>query len=123
MVFIVFFSLAILLFAPSFSVEENELSIDYAQTDAQFVFGGPVVYFPCTCSAGTVYYVVIGPPSMGYFSYTVGTQGYANYNMPFARYALGLYTPGTGACWMGVTPYCYTMPTTGFMTNTLGSSS
>lgn len=86
-----------------------------------FVFGGPIQSFPCTCFPG-VAIVFVGPPRPGVFSYILGTQPYANWNLPIARLALGTYTPSPGVCWVGFAPVCTLFPTQGIIDYLVGSS-
>ena len=99
----VLFILTLLLFAPSIYLENKQIGIEYEVVNAQFLFGGtvtPIIY--CTCS--NFWLVFIGPPVSGLFYYIEGVQGYQNFNMPFATYALGIYDPIPMACLM-VIPY------------------
>ncbi len=71
-------------------------------------FGGKYFYsYPCTCTGGLIYYIVVGPPSFMTLTYAVGTQAKAIYTLPFGRQIMGLYNPFiTTSCVMGVAPYC-----------------
>lgn len=50
--------------------------------------GGLVLYsYLCTCTF--TWLIALGPPSIGLVDYETGTQGFASYNLPYARYLLG----------------------------------
>ena len=87
-------------------------------------FGGSILYtYPCTCTAGTIWNVVIGAPSNITLSYTVGSQKYSYYNLPYAGKVLGFYNSATkNACYMIAYPSCYVIPTSGMITPLVGSS-
>jgi peptidoglycan hydrolase-like protein with peptidoglycan-binding domain len=94
----------------------------YAKTG--LAYGGTVGFtYLCTCS-DTWLVTVIGPMG-GLFDYTIGTQIYSYYNLPYARYVLGVYVPPTA-------PICVSEPETecavvietqGVITATTGTSS
>lgn len=87
-------------------------------------FGGPIEYtFPCTCSSISLVYV--GPPSIAsVLDYEFGTQAYLSFNLPYAAFILGEYTPGTGgACEIYVGTGCSSITSEGTITSQVGSSS
>jgi hypothetical protein len=57
----------------------------------------------CTCSAAQL--VIIGPPKIAITSYIPGTQGYLEYTMPLATYALGWHA-GVTSCYFYVGTAC-----------------
>ncbi len=89
-------------------------------------FGGRVLgAYPCTCTAGSVTYLVIGPPSAGTYAYTAGTPGYKNYNLPYGAvgaYVLGLYSSTIQGCYMYAGYFCYLLPTRGMISPITGTS-
>lgn len=86
-------------------------------------FGGPILFvYPCSCPPGIVA-LTVGPPSTAsVLNYTVGTQAFLNYNLPAARFLLGLYTPGVQSCWQYALLGCFTIPAAGHIQPTVGSS-
>lgn len=114
--------LVLAIFAPGVQIGEHAGSVKYKEAHAQLqTFGGmvfPITY--CTCSNNWL--VVIGPPVNGTFVYTMGTQGYNRFNMPWGTWALGFYSP-PGICLMYIGYGCTTIGSPqGFITNTVGSS-
>jgi hypothetical protein len=90
---------------------------------AQAAMGGPILYYyPCTCSASTI--VLVGPPSpIQYSEYVYGTQGFLSYNIPYATFLKGLYTPGSGeTCYMYIGTGCSLVATEGLIDSVVGSS-
>lgn len=86
-------------------------------------FGGPILYYwPCSCPATTAV-IYIGPPSVvEALDYIYGTQAFLSYNLPYARFVLGLYEPGIGgACWNAGNP-CTPLYSEGTVTEVVGSS-
>jgi len=94
--------------------------------EAQAPFGGAILgYIFCTESANYMVFISPLPPSFpALVSYTPGTQGFPYRNLPFARFLLGNYTPGTGACVMPIPlpPYTIVIPTEGTILPLVGSS-
>lgn len=92
-----------------------------AQIPGTIPFGGPVVWsMPCTCSP-PLWWVIVGPPRGGVFSYALGSQAFRNYNMPLIGiWALGLYVP-VGTCWFWFI-ICVPLPVQGTITPVVGSS-
>lgn len=79
-------------------------------------FGGyELGFFPCTCTAGTVWGIILEPlpPTYPVFlAYTIGTQLYASYTLPYSPALLGFYvpTPGANSCLMVVGYSCPSNP-------------
>lgn len=88
-------------------------------------FGGRVLNtFPCTCTGGLIWSVLVGPPKPVLADYAIGTQLYLTYNFPFYINALGQYTSTvTGTCLIYVGTACASVPSMGFITPIVGSSS
>jgi hypothetical protein len=85
-------------------------------------YGGQIVFtYPCTCT-GAVWLVAVFGTRGGLFEYTLGTQLYSNYNLPYTSQALGFYTPGTLACQMYYGTTCAPFPNMGMMNSLSGSS-
>jgi hypothetical protein len=87
-------------------------------------FGGRVaISFPCTCSAGLIWTIIVIGPRPGAFTYYFPTPMYSFYALLKPESAVkGTYIPFTGYCPMGVPPYCWVYPTLGTITNLNGSS-
>ncbi len=66
-------------------------------------FGGKIYYAsPCTCTGGAVYQVAmmpLPPTNVRFLAYTLGTQIYAGYTLPFSTNVLGNYSAGDPICW------------------------
>jgi hypothetical protein len=85
-----------------------------------YPFGGAVVFtLLCTCS-GT-WQILVAPAKPAYLDYTYA-QGYANYNLPYARNTLGLFVPGTSVCQMYIGTGCTPIYSEGTITFITGSS-
>lgn len=92
-------------------------------------FGGfDTVMIPCTCEGGALSWQLFAPL---YFSRvpTGGALiappavGFATYYVRPSTWVLGTYVPGTGAaCFVGVEPYCYSMPALGVISPETGVS-
>ncbi|MEI6480387.1 MAG: hypothetical protein WCO12_02585 [bacterium] len=92
---------------------------------AIFGFGGYNVFAaPCTCSAGTVWYVwytplfLTGVPITGAMAVGVPPVGlwYLNYDpLVPTTWSLGKYLPGVQGCWQYSGPTCVTWPTLGYV--------
>jgi hypothetical protein len=96
----------------------------YAQTYNQ-PYGGTIVFtYPCTCTGGAVWLVAIFGTRGGLFEYTVGTQLYLGYNLPYTTQVAGFYVLPTAnyACQMYYGTTCAPFPNMGLMTGLSGSS-
>ncbi len=94
-----------------------------AQAVTGVPFGGPIVYvYPCSCPPG-IFSLGVGPPSTTpILNYVVGTQAFLSYNLPAARFFLGLYTPGVQSCWQYAVVACFPIPAAGQIQPMVGSS-
>lgn len=93
----------------------------HAHAQSMMTWGGEILMtFPCTCNY-SLYFVLIGPPKPGYFTYLFGSERYLNYNMPRATWGLGWYSPGD-QCPMYIGTGCTTIPTMGRINAISGSS-
>lgn len=86
-------------------------------------FGGPIVYvYPCSCPP-EIFSLGVGPPSTApVLNYAAGTQAFLSYNLPAARFLLGLYTPGVQSCWQFDILGCFPIPAAGQIQPMVGSS-
>ncbi|MDQ5927884.1 MAG: hypothetical protein QG633_322 [Patescibacteria group bacterium] len=84
--------------------------------------GGMVLYtYLCTCSY--TWLIMLGLPTIGLIDYEIGTQGFASYNLPYARYLMGLSTR-IPVCYMYAGTSCVPIVSTyGLLTPIVGSSS
>lgn len=95
-----------------------------AQSGSDFGSTQIISAIPCTCS-GVVWVLTLTPTSPAYvtiLSYTLGTQIYLNYNLPYASSLLGKYSSGTQMCYMYSGNSCTQYPTEGWITPFVGSS-
>ncbi len=82
-------------------------------------FGGVIFYtHPCEDGGWTIGVSPLPPSFPAVLTYYSGSQAFLGYNLPFARFLLGNYTPG-GFC--TILPAGY--PTEGTITSMVGSSS
>lgn len=86
-------------------------------------FGGTLIFpFYCAYSGNWMITITPLPPSFAVLlSYTIGTQKFASYNIPFTRYLLGFYTP-PGECVIPAGPAAIVIPTEGTISPMTGSS-
>lgn len=87
-------------------------------------FGGPITFvYPCSCPPN-IFLLTIGPPSTAQLlDYVGGTEAFLSYNLPYARFLLGYYMPGSGeACWQLAAPSCIPLPAEGTVEPFVGSS-
>ena len=87
-------------------------------------FGGALLFsFFCTCSANWLITLQPLPPTFAtLLSYEIGSQLYLSYNIPYTNWLLGEYTAGAGQCLIYVGTGCASIPSTGLITPTVGSS-
>lgn len=100
----------------------NPVSPPKAQAQLLQPVGGLVLYtYLCTCSY--TWLIMLGPPTIGLVDYEIGTQGFASYNLPYARYLMGLSTR-IPVCYMYIGYSCIPIVSTyGLLTPIVGSSS
>jgi len=98
------------------------LSPSTTRAQGSQTFGGYIFSLPCICEPSISWVLAINPTVGGTFDYQEGTQMYLGYMLPYQFVALGWYTGGGGMCYMGVTPYCYVMPSQGLIDPVAGSS-
>jgi len=97
---------------------------------AQAPFGGlEIAMAPCTCTGGSIILHLFAPlylgtsvPITGAMTAAAGPTLYMFNLLRPGAWALGDYTPGIQACWMGVPPFCGLYPTFGFILQTTGTS-
>jgi len=96
---------------------------------AQVPFGGlDVIQIPCTCTAGYFWAVKFVPffnpsvPTTGVLVYQLGSIKFLNYVLHPGAWALGLYIPGAGQCYIGFAPYCVYVPNFGLISPITGTS-
>gem|GEM_PF-2476978 len=101
--------------------------IQIAHAGTGVPFGGFIVYaFPCPCSGGGIWYIIVkqfGPTFVTTLTYTIGTELYLWHNIPLpSTYMIGYYIPLVQNCWMPG-PTCWPLPVQGWITPQVGSSS
>jgi hypothetical protein len=94
-----------------------------AQTDNTRPFGGQVYfYYYCACTSNWLLTIQpLAPDYVALLTYTMGTQGYLNYNIPITLYLVGKYEQG-GQCQIYVGEGCTEIPQEGKINRTTGSS-
>lgn len=104
---------------------DNLFMPEHALAGIDVPFGGALLWAePCTCTAGTVWKIIIEPLPPTYvvdLDYVIGSQAFASYNTPFTEELLGFYAPGVEVCWEIGTP-CWLNPGEGLITPVVGSS-
>ena len=87
-------------------------------------FGGAVLFsYFCTCSGNWLITLEPLPPTfVTLLTYTIGSQAYLSYNIPFTPWLLGEYTPGAGICESYIGVGCATVPSEGLINPMVGSS-
>jgi hypothetical protein len=78
-------------------------------------FGGRLYYvMPCTCTAGTMYGLLVIGPTPGWFSFVTGVSIlHPYYQLRSGPNVVGSYTPTSSACVIYAGTTCVSIPTLG----------